>query len=93
MTRSPDKDKENFVPGSDLKLEKMGQKEELEKAVKAVKEVMSEEERGMTVEEWVRWGAGRAEELVRRECEEMVMGFEREGMRALRVLEGIETLR
>jgi hypothetical protein len=42
----------------------------------------------MSVEEWVRFQALKAEEELRRKCEEMVGGFEREGMRALGCLQG-----
>lgn len=46
-------------------------------------------ERNMTVEEWVFYNAGLAEEMLRRECEGMVGVFEREGRRAMGVLEGL----
>ena len=46
-------------------------------------------ERNMTVEEWIYHNAGRAEERLRHECEAMVSAFEREGTRAMRVLEGL----
>jgi len=47
-------------------------------------------EKGMTVEQWVRWRAEKSEEELRRRCEEMVGGFEREGVRALECLRGLE---
>lgn len=47
-------------------------------------------EKKMTVEEWVKYNAEMAEEKLRRECERMVGLFEREGMRALVALEGVE---
>jgi hypothetical protein len=46
-------------------------------------------EKGLTVEGWVRWRAEQAEQELRGECEEMVGGFEREGVRALGCLEGV----
>ena len=46
-------------------------------------------EKGMSVEEWVRFQAAKGEEELRRKCESMVGVFEREGLRALGVLEGI----
>lgn len=46
-------------------------------------------EKGMTVEEWVRWRAERGEAELRRRGEEMVGGFEREGVRALECLGGV----
>ncbi|KAK5133570.1 hypothetical protein LTR08_007609 [Meristemomyces frigidus] len=46
-------------------------------------------EQAMTVEQWVRWRAEQGEEGLRRRCEEVVGGFEREGGRALGVLGGV----
>lgn len=46
-------------------------------------------ERQMTVEEWIYHNAGLAEQKLKVECEDMVGRFEREGSRALRVLEGL----
>jgi hypothetical protein len=51
---------------------------------------MGNEEKGMNVEEWVRWNAQQGAEALRANCEEMVMKFEKEGTRAMAVLEGIE---
>ncbi|PHH75071.1 hypothetical protein CDD82_4608 [Ophiocordyceps australis] len=48
-------------------------------------------EKGMTVEEWMLNNARQAEEGLRHECEVMVNGFERQGARAMHVLEGIST--
>lgn len=53
---------------------------------------LSAEEREMTVEQWIRYNAAQAEERLKRECESLVAVFEREGMRAVRVLEGVETI-
>ena len=49
-------------------------------------------EKGLSVEEWVRFQAGKAEEELRRKCEEMVGGFEREGLRALGCLGGVSVV-
>ncbi|KAL2153642.1 hypothetical protein VTH82DRAFT_4797 [Thermothelomyces myriococcoides] len=46
-------------------------------------------EKRMTVEEWIYHNAGLAEQKLKRECEAMVAAFEAEGMRALKVLEGL----
>ncbi|KAK4126461.1 hypothetical protein N657DRAFT_670479 [Parathielavia appendiculata] len=46
-------------------------------------------ERRMTVEEWIYHNAGLAEQKLKAECEAMVSAFEREGLRAIRVLEGL----
>ncbi|KAK4161029.1 hypothetical protein QBC43DRAFT_303266 [Cladorrhinum sp. PSN259] len=46
-------------------------------------------ERSMTVEEWIYHNAGLAEQKLKSECEEMVSAFEREGTRAIGVLEGL----
>ncbi|PHH60002.1 hypothetical protein CDD81_2206 [Ophiocordyceps australis] len=48
-------------------------------------------EKAMTVEEWMLNNARQAEEGLRHECEIMVNGFERQGARAMHVLEGIAT--
>jgi hypothetical protein len=54
--------------------------------------MLASSERGMTVEEWVGFQSRKAEEELRRKCEEMVGAFEREGMRALGCLEGIRVV-
>lgn len=46
-------------------------------------------EKGMTVEEWIYHNAELAEQMLKMECENMVSAFEREGTRAMRVLEGL----
>ena len=51
--------------------------------------MLTSPEKGMSVEAWVRWRAQKAELELRRQCEEMVVGFEREGVRGMGVLEGI----
>ena len=51
---------------------------------------MSENEKQMTVQEWIEHVAGRAEEELKMEGERVVSAFEREGARAMGVLEGIE---
>lgn len=50
---------------------------------------LTEQERNMTVEEWIYYNAGQAEQKLKFECESMVMAFEREGTRAMRALEGL----
>lgn len=50
---------------------------------------LTDEERNMTVEEWIYHNAGQAEQKLKYECETMVMAFEREGTRAMKVLEGL----
>jgi hypothetical protein len=49
-------------------------------------------EKKMTVEEWINWNARKAEERLKAESERVVGIFEREGGRALMVLESIEVL-
>lgn len=49
-------------------------------------------EKGMSVEEWVRSQAGAAEEKLKAEAERIVSIFEREGGRALGVLEAIDVM-
>ncbi|KAL2164926.1 hypothetical protein VTH06DRAFT_222 [Thermothelomyces fergusii] len=46
-------------------------------------------EKRMTVEQWIYHNAELAEQKLKRECEAMVAAFEAEGMRALKVLEGL----
>jgi hypothetical protein len=50
---------------------------------------LSSPEKKMSVEEWVRYRARMSEEELRRRCERQVEIFEREGMRALESLSGI----
>lgn len=52
---------------------------------------LTEHERGMTVEEWIYYNAGQAEQKLKFECESMVMKFESQGTEAMRVLEGLVT--
>lgn len=49
-------------------------------------------EKKMTVEEWILWSAKNGEERLKQECERLVSQFEKEGGRAMRVLEGIECI-
>lgn len=46
-------------------------------------------EKRMTVEEWIYHNASLAEQRLKRECEEMVSVFERQGARAMEALEGL----
>ncbi|TLD17048.1 uncharacterized protein PgNI_01405 [Pyricularia grisea] len=48
---------------------------------------LSSPESRMTVEEWIYHNAGRAEQKLKHECEALVSSFEKEGTRAMRVLE------
>ena len=50
---------------------------------------LSSEEQDMTVQEWIQFIAGHAEDGLRSEAERVVTVFEKEGHRAMRVLEGI----
>ncbi|KXT14848.1 hypothetical protein AC579_4087 [Pseudocercospora musae] len=47
-------------------------------------------EKKMSVEEWVRHRAAEGEDELRRKCERMVEAFEKQGMRGIQSLEGIE---
>ena len=66
----------------------------LDSAVQRLKngQELSNEERDMSVEEWIHYNAQLAEEKLRGECEAMVGSFEREGTRAMRALEGMMCL-
>ncbi|KAK1148523.1 hypothetical protein N8T08_009529 [Aspergillus melleus] len=59
-------------------------------ALSSVKGDLTSPEKKMTVEQWITWNAKNGEERLRRECERIVGQFEKEGARAMRVLEGIE---
>ncbi|KAK2739668.1 hypothetical protein FQN57_006502 [Myotisia sp. PD_48] len=62
----------------------------LTETLKAAKECLASPEKKMTVEEWIFWNAKKAEGKLRNECERVVGIFEREGGRAMRVLDGLE---
>lgn len=55
----------------------------------SVKEILSSPEKMLNMEAWVRFKARELEEKLRGECERLVGKFEKEGVRALRSLEGI----
>jgi hypothetical protein len=84
-------DKENALHLKGVDVERLDSKG-LKDVVKKVKDALKHEEKQMTVEQWVRWNAQVGEERLRRECEGLVMVFEKEGGRALRCLEGVECL-
>lgn len=58
-------------------------------AGKSVKSLLTSPEKKLTVEQWIQRNAQRGEERLRNECERLVGRFEDQGVRALRVLEGI----
>ena len=58
-------------------------------AGKRVKSLLASPEEKLTVEQWIQSNAQRGEEKLRNECERLVGKFEDQGVRALRVLEGI----
>lgn len=57
--------------------------------VRSAENLLTSPEKKMTVEQWVQFNAQRGEERLRNECERLVGKFEHQGVRALRVLEGI----
>jgi hypothetical protein len=57
---------------------------------KAKKGQLTSPEKSMTVEDWIRFNAGLAEEKLRGECERLVGAFESQGTKAMVALEGIE---
>ena len=57
--------------------------------VKGGKSLLTSPERKLTVEQWIQNNAQTGEERLRNECERLVGKFEEQGVRALRVLEGI----
>ncbi|GAO13210.1 hypothetical protein UVI_02025590 [Ustilaginoidea virens] len=50
---------------------------------------LSSPEKGMTVEEWIYFNAGEAENKLKHECEAMVTLFEEQGAKAMSALEGL----
>jgi len=78
-------DIESILFGSD------GHKENASPGGKASGNLTSPEKK-MTVEEWILWNAKNGEERLKQECERLVSQFEKEGGRAMRVLEGIECI-
>lgn len=50
---------------------------------------LSSPEKRMSVEEWIYYNAGQAEQKLKHECEAMVTAFEKEGTRAMQALEGL----
>ena len=50
---------------------------------------LTEDEKGLTVEDWLRLQGQKGEEALRRRCEGLVAAFERQGVRAGAVVEGI----
>ncbi|CAJ2514005.1 Uu.00g021240.m01.CDS01 [Anthostomella pinea] len=46
-------------------------------------------EKRMSVEEWIHYNAGQAEQKLKHECEAIVTAFEKEGTRAMQCLEGL----
>ena len=54
-----------------------------------VDNLLTSPEKKLTVEQWIQSNAQRGEERLRNECERLVGKFEDQGVRALRVLEGI----
>ncbi|KAF1845408.1 inhibitor of apoptosis repeat-containing protein [Cucurbitaria berberidis CBS 394.84] len=53
---------------------------------------LTDQERDMTVEQWVLYNAKRGEEKLRVACEQQILAFEAEGRRAMAMLESIPTL-
>lgn len=60
------------------------------KGAKAQQILLTSPEKRMTVEEWIRYNAGKGEEKLRVECERTVGRFESQGVIALKALEGLE---
>ncbi len=62
-----------------------------EMALERAKGCLTDIEKKMTVEQWIRYNAETAAQKLRDDCERMVSAFEREGARAMAAMEGIET--
>ena len=55
-------------------------------------DTLTSSEKKLTVEDWIKYNARKGEERLRNECERVVGKFESEGVKALKVLEGIVCL-
>lgn len=53
---------------------------------------LTDEEKRMTIQQWVLYNAQKGEEKLRTACEQQILAFEAEGRRAMAVLEGIPTI-
>lgn len=62
----------------------------LDQMIKGVEARLTSPEKGMSVEDWIKFNARRGEQRLRDECERLVGIFETEGGKALHALEGIE---
>ncbi len=62
----------------------------LDQMIRGVEARLTSPEKGMSVEDWIKFNARRGEQRLRDECERLVGIFETEGGKALRALEGIE---
>jgi hypothetical protein len=65
-------------------------KQRLPGVVEAVKSNMTEEEKGMTVEQWVRWNAQKSEDKMKNATESMITMFESEASKAQIALEAVK---
>ncbi|WEW54897.1 hypothetical protein PRK78_000324 [Emydomyces testavorans] len=65
---------------------------DLNEMLHAAKGDLTSPEKRMSVEEWIAWNAKKGESRLRNECERLVSLFEREGGRAMRVLDEIECI-
>ena len=59
--------------------------------LKAVMSGLTDQEKEMTIEQWVIYNAQRGAEKLRMLCEQQILAFEAEGRRAMAMLEGIST--
>ncbi|KNG44836.1 inhibitor of apoptosis repeat-containing protein [Stemphylium lycopersici] len=63
-----------------------------ERLYESVMAGLTDQEKRMTVEQWVLYNAKRGEEKLRMACEQQILAFEAEGRRAMAVLEAIPTV-
>ncbi|EOA92011.1 hypothetical protein ACJQWK_04241 [Exserohilum turcicum] len=63
-----------------------------ERLYELVMDGLTDQEKRMTIEQWVLHNAKRGEEKLRTACEQQILAFEAEGHRAMAVLEGIPTV-
>jgi hypothetical protein len=79
----------SFSPGAKGSGDRGKENKSLQQLLRAGDARLSTPEKDMTVEEWIYYNAGLAETKLKAECEAMVSAFEREGGKAMRVLEGL----
>ena len=82
-------DIDSIAPLADMDIDPDGERGDVEGGGDDPGELLTTEEKSMTVQEWVRRNAERAEERFRERCEGVIGRLVEEGRRAVRAIEGI----